>query len=283
MMNSKAIFRDLQQRITLAEPPSEIQSLVYIIMNKLLNVSRTDIVAEKQVPFTDSVQQKLNGIITRLNANEPIHYILEEAHFFGRAFHVNPSVLIPRPETELLVEEVVTAMNPYLAGTLVDIGTGSGCIAITLAKELPAKKIIALDVSSEAIKLASKNAHQLNAEVEFMNVNLLTEALPFRQVEALVSNPPYIAQAEKNDMKKNVLEYEPHLALFVPDNNALVFYQAIAEKGYPILTRTGKVFVEINERFGREVSKVFHQAGFKSIRVIKDFQNKDRIVIASKQ
>ena len=195
---------------------------------------------------------------------------------------MSPAVLIPRPETEILVEEALKEIEPFKPGTIVDIGTGSGCIAVTLAKELPDKKVIGIDVSDEALKIAKENALQLNTAADFQLVNVLQE-FSFRGLEMIVSNPPYIALTEKEAMKKNVLDFEPHLALFVADNEPLQFYKVIAQKGFSALLPNGKALVEINERFGNEVADVFHHAGFRNIRIIKDLQNKDRIVVAQKR
>jgi release factor glutamine methyltransferase len=282
MKNSKAILKDLRNQITLQESASEIESIAFHILEHILHISRADIVAEKTVELTDTIQSKLNHIIQRINNNEPLQYIFEETWFYGRAFFVNSSVLIPRPETELLVEEAVTVSNPYTPGTIIDIGTGSGCIAVTLAKELPAKKIIAVDVSPEALKVAQRNAHQLNAEVEFVQQNILDKKLLFKNVELIVSNPPYIASIEKHQMKQNVLDYEPHVALFVSDNDPLIFYKEIAKQAMVLLADNGNVVVEINERFGEEVCNVFKDAGFTTTEIIKDLQQKDRIVKAHK-
>ncbi len=283
MNNSKEIFRDLRQQITLNEDWDEIQSILYLILENVLGLSRSDIIAEKSISLTASHQKCLGEIIKRINACEPIQYILGFTYFYGRKFNVNSSVLIPRPETELLIEEVLKEVDPFAPGTVLDIGTGSGCIAITLAKELPARRVLALDVSEAALHTANENAKELNATVEFHLGNALTEKFPVYPVEILVSNPPYIASAEKKLMKENVLEYEPHLALFVEDNDPLVFYRMIAEKGFESLTTNGKVFVEINERFGEEVSELFLNAGFKQIQIIKDLQGKNRIVTALKK
>lgn len=282
MKNSKEIFRDLKQLVTLAEDPDEIQSILYMVLQHVLNLSRADIISEKPVPFSAGQKQKLEDIVGRINGNEPIQYILGETYFYGRRFKVNPSVLIPRQETELLIEEVLKEVGPFTPGTMLDVGTGSGCIAITLAKELPAKKITALDISESALQVARENAHNLNAAVEFHTLNVLKQSLPFQGLEMIVSNPPYVTISEKSAMKNNVVNFEPHLALFVPNQDALMFYSVIAEKGYPLLARHGKIVVEINERFGKETAKVFTSAGFKNVRIVKDIQQKDRIVVATK-
>ncbi len=283
MKNSKEIFRKLQQQITLKEDQDEIQSILYLIAENVLGLSRADIITEKSILITDIHQKKLSDIIKRVNVHEPIQYILGSTYFYGRKFKVTSSVLIPRPETELLIEEVLKEVDPFTPGSVLDIGTGSGCIAVTLAKELPAKRILAIDVSEDALRIGNENAQQLNASVEFYHTNALTEKFPIQQIEILVSNPPYVSLSEKKSMKENVLAYEPHLALFVPNNDPLVFYKMIAQKGYKILTGNGKVFVEINERFGEEVSAIFSDVGFKNIRIVKDLQGKNRIVTVSKE
>jgi release factor glutamine methyltransferase len=283
MKNSKEIFRDLQKQITLHEDTSEIKSILFLVLESVLGLSQSDIAADRPVLLSESHQKKINAVISRINAEEPVQYILGSTYFYGRKFNVNPAVLIPRSETEILIEEVLKEIDPFSPGTILDIGTGSGCIAITLAKELPAKRVLAIDVSEGALKTASDNAQQLGASVEFLKVNVLTDNLPALQLDVLVSNPPYVTDSESHTMKKNVLDYEPHLALFVPDHDPFVFYSMIARKGYASLTETGKVFVEINERYGDEVSDIFKDAGFNTIRMVKDLQGKNRIVSASKK
>lgn len=283
MKNSKEIFRDLQKQITLHEDTSEIKSILFLVLESVLGLSQSDIASDRPVLVSESHQKKINEVISRINAEEPVQYILGSTYFYGRKFNVNPAVLIPRSETEILIEEVLKEIDPFSPGIILDIGTGSGCIGITLAKELPAKRVLAIDVSEGALKTASENAQQLGASVEFLKVNVLTDNLPALPLEVLVSNPPYVTDSESHTMKKNVLDYEPHLALFVPDHDPFVFYSMIARKGYASLTETGKVFVEINERYGDEVSDIFKDAGFNTIRMVKDLQGKNRIVSASKK
>jgi release factor glutamine methyltransferase len=282
MKNSKEIFRNLLQQITLNEDQEEIKSILYLVVEYVLGLSRADIISEKSIHLSEQQSTGLTDIIRRINQHEPIQYIIGEAHFFGRNFRVTPAVLIPRPETELLIEEVLNETSSTSPGSILDIGTGSGCIAITLAKELPLKKIQAIDISKEALSVAQQNAIQLNAEVSFHRVDALHDVLPFKNLEMIVSNPPYVAAAEKTTMRDNVVNFEPHLALFVPDRDPLVFYAVIAQKGFSILGEHGKVIVEINERFGKETADVFRLNGFKNVRIVKDLQQKDRIVIAIK-
>ena len=275
-MNSKDLFRDLRKRITLLQEVSETDSMLYLILESI-GITHSDVIAQKAVSLTLGETSALNTIIDRINKNEPVQYILGKAHFFGQEFEVNPAVLIPRPETEFLVEEVLKSTS-NIPGKILDIGTGSGCIAITLAKNLPQKTVIAFDISDEALQVASKNAKQLGANVTFQHVDILKSEIDFQELEFIVSNPPYVAVSEKHAMNRNVLDHEPHLALFVPENDPLIFYNAIAQKGLSALKSGGRIVVEINERFGKEVWDIFIQAGFTNATVIKDLQNKYRIV-----
>lgn len=280
MMNSKDLFRDLRKQVRLSQDAAETDSMLYLILERM-NITRSDILAQKAVSLTAAETSILADILSRVNKNEPVQYILGKAHFYGREFLVNPSVLIPRPETELLVEEVVkNASNT--PGKILDIGTGSGCIAITLAKELPEKTVMAFDISNEALKTASVNAVQLGANVNFQRLDILKDEIPNHDLELIVSNPPYVTVSEKEAMNRNVLDHEPHLALFVPDHDPLIFYTVIAKKGLSSLKSGGRIVVEINERFGKEVCEIFIEAGFTNAVVIKDLQAKDRIVSAVK-
>ena len=281
MMNSKDLFRDLRKRITLIQDLSETESMLYLILESVAGITRSDIIAQKAVSLTSAETSKLDAMLDRVNKNEPVQYILGVAHFFGQEFSVNPSVLIPRPETELLVEEVLKRASTA-SGKILDIGTGSGCIAITLAKKLPQKSVIAFDIRDDALRTASENAKQLGAIVNFQRVDILKDEILHQELEFIVSNPPYIAVSEKGAMNSNVLDHEPHLALFVPDNDALIFYKAIAKKGFQVLKPEGRILVEINERFGKETADVFRMEGFTQIEIVKDLQGKDRIVAAVK-
>jgi release factor glutamine methyltransferase len=203
---------------------------------------------------------------------------LGEAHFFGRSFRVNPNVLIPRPETE----ELILTTKKYLANKqnpkILDIGTGSGCIPVTLALEIKNSEIFATDISEAALKTASENASLLRANVNFIRHDILREKLPFTELDLIVSNPPYITEREKAGMEKNVLDHEPGIALFVPDENPLLFYNAIASKAFAALATGGLLLTEINELFGNETAKVFFENGFDQIEILKDINGKNRIV-----
>ena len=220
-------------------------------------------------------------ILDQLKTSKPIQYILGETEFYGRTFRVNPAVLIPRPESEELVKwvvETVSTKNP----SILDIGTGSGCIAISLKIEIPEAEVVAIDISVDALALAQQNATILQAPVTFIEKDVLhmhpTDLTT--TFDVLVSNPPYIALAEKELMKANVLANEPHVALFVPDTNPLIFYDRIAALAQEKLKHGGFLFFEINERFGTEVLAMLVKKGFKHLELRKDLSGKDRMVKA---
>ncbi len=281
MTNSKELFNDLVSRISLNEEKSEIESIVYLLLEKNLRLTKAEILAGKEIAAVDTAV--FDASIARINDHTPIQYILGEAEFYGRTFKVNPSVLIPRPETELLVYEIINEFlkpgsKPF---RILDIGTGSGCVAITLALEIPRAIVHATDISKEAIINAMQNAESIHASVRFHEHDILSEEISFGQFDLIVSNPPYISKEEKAAMKPNVLMFEPHLALFAPSEDPLTFYKAIAAKSKSVLTAGGCVWVEINEHFGNEVADIFIKEGYHSIRIIKDLDNKHRIVTAT--
>jgi release factor glutamine methyltransferase len=283
MKNSKSLFQEVVKRVSIDESQEEIHSLVYMVMEHLFSVSKTDIISEKEVEILESDENLITEIVHRLNTHEPIQYILEVAQFYNRRLKVTHAVLIPRPETEALIPAIIQFFaddNKPLH--ILDIGTGSGCIAVTLALELPRSEVSATDVSEMALNVARQNADLLKTKVNFARHDILTEEIPFTELDAIVSNPPYIARSEKKKMDKNVLEHEPHLALFVSDENPLIFYNAIAARALTALKKGGLLIVEINERFGKEVAEIFLKNGFTSVKVLKDISGKDRIVQALK-
>lgn len=275
MANSKAVFNNLISQLNGLDP-GEAHAIGLLLMEKLCGVSRTSILAEKEIEFFD-----FSPLVARLNAHEPIQYILGEAEFFGRKFNVNQHTLIPRPETELLIQEVLKSKNQQQA--ILDVGTGSGCIAITLAKEIPNATIAAVDISTGALETAAANAKQHNASVTFIHGDFLNDAFALEPLDWIVSNPPYVCASEKKTMELNVLNFEPHSALFVPDNDPLLFYKAITSKSEQLLKPSGKIVVEINARFGNEVKQLFDEKGFLNTKIIKDLDGKDRIVFAEKR
>ncbi|HMJ69808.1 MAG TPA: peptide chain release factor N(5)-glutamine methyltransferase [Cyclobacteriaceae bacterium] len=274
--NSKDLFRRMVSDITIAESGGEIESIAYLVMHSLFGVRREQIMAGKEIAYDE---KGLEEIITRINSNEPVQYILQEAEFYGRLFFVDRNVLIPRPETELLVREVLDHARGRKSLKVLDVGVGSGCIAVTLACELPDAIVTATDISNGAIEVAHRNSLTFNTYIDFFVNDILNDDLPVTEADIIVSNPPYVALAESSMMSPNVLEHEPHLALFVPDNDRLVFYKAIAKQAAKILNRPGVVFVEINERYGEDVKAIFIENGFEA-GIIRDIDRKDRIVKA---
>ena len=253
MTNSKKLFDELTNSVRLDESRDEIHSIIYLLLKDKFGLSKTDIMTGREI---EPVRlDSLTEILDRINRKEPIQYILGNAGFYERQFVVNSSVLIPRPETELLVRSIIN--DRVSAPTILDIGTGTGCIAITLALEIPSSQVYAIDISDDALTVAKQNAQNLKAKVHFSKSDILKDELKNHRFDVIVSNPPYITQAEKSAMKSNVVDFEPHLALFVTDEDPLIFYRAIAKKGRSLLKPGGKVFVEINERFGKNVSDLF--------------------------
>ena len=252
-----------------------------LICCDMLGLDALDIYMGKDIILSECKQRELENIIFRLQKNEPIQYIRGFAEFDGRRFKVAPGVLIPRPETVELVELV--ARENTDACRLLDIGTGSGCIAISLDKRLPDAKVEAWDISEEALAIAYTNNKELEAEVMFLQRDVLSddwEKTP--SFDVIVSNPPYVTEAEKNGMDANVLDWEPELALFVPDDDPLRFYRRIADLGRELLLPGGRLYFEINQAYGLETAHMLEMNQYRDVRVIKDIFGKDRIVTANR-
>ncbi len=281
-MNSKNLFTNLVLKITLPESVDEINQLAFMAMNHVFGLSPAEILIGRTVEWTPEIQDRMNTILHRMNHHEPIQYILGEAYFYGRKFLVNSNVLIPRPETEELIYRCILESNAVGKNVkILDIGTGSGCIAITLKLEIPAAQVFATDISSGAIGVAQQNADQLAAPVTFFHHDILNNDLLLHDLDMIVSNPPYIAQREKSTLDQNVVNHEPHLALFVESDDPLVFYKAIAKKAQKALRPGGMVLVEINERFGEATAEVFLTHAYHPVLILQDIQGKDRIISAT--
>ena len=234
---------------------------------------------DTSVSFVDL--QKLLSILNDLRIGKPIQHILGVAHFYGSVFEVNENVLIPRPETEELVDWIIHDHTPIRMKNLkvLDIGTGSGCIPISLKNYLPDYDVVGLDISPEALSVAERNAELIGVDVVFIEANILNYQTDVK-FDVIVSNPPYIRELEKQQMHDNVLAHEPHLALFVKDDDALIFYQAIADFALTNLNLTGHLYFEINEYLGEEMIEMLVNKGFKNIALRKDMQGKDRMIMA---
>lgn len=277
MANSKTVFKDITNRIHLPESKDEIESIVYRLMENQFGLSRSLILMEKQIEVN---WQTVELLIDRINRHEPIQYILNEEYFFGRKFYVDSSALIPRPETEELIQYVLSFGSQNDNSKIIDIGTGSGCIALTLAREIKSAEVKATDISDHALSVAKRNNQLLSANVDFIKHDILKEQLPYNELDWIVSNPPYISIAEKKKMSTNVLSFEPHLALFA-DPDPLVFYKAIGSQAKNKLKPNGKVLVEINETLGPDTAAIFQQ-DFSEVKILKDINGKDRFVFAQK-
>jgi release factor glutamine methyltransferase len=266
----------------------ESRNIIELVIEHITNMSRAEQVKNK-VPYLTCTQlEDLDAITERLKKNEPVQYVLGEAWFAGMKFKVNKNVLIPRPETEELVDWIVKTINAQYSifnvqCSIMDIGTGSGCIPITLKKKLREATVSAIDVCSEALFTATENAIELNSDVDFLLLDFLDEEKwkELGQYDIIVSNPPYVKQSEINTMYERVKGFEPHLALFVPDEDALIFYKKLAGFSSKHLNPDGSLFVEINEALGEMVVKLLKSAGFVNIELKKDMQGKDRMVKAS--
>lgn len=269
--------------------PDELKNIIDLVLEHITGLPRIEQVKEK-VPYLTCTQlEGLDAITERLKKNEPVQYVLGEAWFAGMKFKVNKNVLIPRPETEEMVDWAVKeSQNSSRPGQdktqkILDVGTGSGCIPITLKKKLPDADVSAIDVCSEALFTATENAIELNAEVNFILLDFLDEEKwkELGNFDIIVSNPPYIPQREKNSIPERVTSFEPHLALFVPDNDPLLFYKKLSRFGSQHLYPGGTLFAEINETMGKEVTSLFQSAGFSNVVLKKDMQGKDRMLKAS--
>lgn len=255
----------------------EIVNMFYLLTEKHLKMNRLDVAMHPNTQVSLANLIHFENAFWRLKNAEPIQYIIGETEFFGINFKVNQHVLIPRPETEGLVRWVLEEQMPK---SVIDLCTGSGCIAISLKSAWQDTQVSALDVSEEALNIARENAQQHHTEIRFVTQDLLkTDALPARY-EVIVSNPPYVRHLEKQAMRKNVLDHEPHLALFVEDTSPLVFYKHIAKLAKRHLTPNGKVYLEINEYLGKETKEIFDDLGFFEVMLKKDIFGKDRMLRA---
>ena len=288
LKNYKTNF--LQELSSLYEE-QEIDSFFYIILEKLHGLKRIDLALNPQTVMDGANLKQWKNIVSELKKQRPVQYILGETTFYGLSFLVNENTLIPRPETEELVELIIESTNYELRNTklkVLDIGTGSGCIAISLAKHLPTSEVYAIDVSEEALATAKKNAELNKVAIDFISTNILdvvnlsAVAGLDKQFDIIVSNPPYVRNLEKDEIKPNVLEYEPHLALFVDDIDPLLFYRKIAELAKKNLNENGKLYFEINQYLGKETIKLLEDFGFRNVELKKDIYGNDRMISCEK-
>lgn len=279
MMNKIVAY--IRSRLQPYYTAEEVSALSRIVCCDLLGQAPTDYYLGKDIVLSSKKEQELEDILQRLSRFEPLQYIEGRTLFLGRELLVAPGVLIPRPETEELVELMLKEIPAD--ARILDVGTGSGCIAISLAKELPDALVTAWDVSSEALSVARANARKLQSNVRFVECDVLAcQVDEVGLYDVIVSNPPYVTEAEKADMEPNVLQWEPSLALFVPDDDPLRFYRRIAVLGRDMLADGGRLYFEINRAYGREMVEMLRTMGYVGVRVEKDLSQNDRFVIAEK-
>lgn len=258
----------------------EVESFFNIALEELKGWKRVDLALNPEVELSADEIEKWNNVLRQLEQQRPIQYIFGHTHFYGLKFNVNENTLIPRPETEELVEWIITENKNTGKIKILDIGTGSGCIAISLAKNLPNAQVFAIDVSADALAVARTNAEINKVDITFMQQDILAaESLP-QQFDIIVSNPPYVRNLEKVEIKQNVLDYEPHLALFVDDNDALIFYRKIALLAKENSPQNGRLYFEINQYLGEETTTMLENYQFKNIVLKKDIYGNDRMIAA---
>ena len=280
-MKIKAYRNQFIQELRPIYDEGEAESFFYLILENKHQLKRIDLALNPDLEFSESEVQIWDAILEQLKVEIPIQYILGEAHFYGLDFEVNSNVLIPRPETEELVDWIISNNRIIEQSNnlkILDIGTGSGCIAISLAKNIPNAQVFAIDVSEGALATARNNAERNGVEVTFLQKNILGTDNLERQFDIIVSNPPYVRNLEKEEIKKNVLDHEPHLALFVDDHDALLFYRKIAQLAKKNLSENGKLYFEINQYLGKQMVDLLEKLNFKNVELRKDIYGNDRMM-----
>jgi release factor glutamine methyltransferase len=259
----------------------EAESFFYLILEEKHQLKRIDLALDTELIFSEEELALWNSILEQLKRDIPIQYLLGSTSFYGLDFEVNENVLIPRPETEELVEWIIQRMKSEVGNRklkVLDIGTGSGCIAISLAKNIPNAKVYAIDISEKALATAKKNAVINQVDVIFIKQDILETADLNQQFDVIVSNPPYVRNLEKQEIKKNVLDNEPHLALFVEDDDALIFYKKISALAKKNLLHNGQLYFEINQYLGKDMVALLEELNFKSIELRKDIYGNERMI-----
>ena len=278
MMILKQAIEQLKDGLAGVAEPREVQAMIRIICEDIFNYDQVDVALRQESELPEFAPQRITDIIARLRRHEPLQYIVGSARFHGHKFRVTPATLIPRPETEQLVDLIVDE-NPEADLRVLDMGTGSGCIAISLARALKFAQVDALDISRDALEVARANAASLKVRVRFFESDMLAPQPPARY-DIIVSNPPYVCWSERDAMDRNVKDYEPGQALFVPDSDPLMYYKAIAPYAAQSLERGGHLYLEINQRFGNEVKQLLESAGMDGVRIIEDSYGKVRFAAA---
>ena len=280
-MTIKDLYRNFLVQLQKIYSLGEATAITEWVFEKMASLKRSDILKNPEKKITPAADKLIQETLQQLLSHKPVQYVLGEAWFYRMKFKVNAHVLIPRPETEELVEQLIADRKSKLTDpAILDIGTGSGCIPIAIKKNLPASKLTAIDVSKDALALAKENAAMHNAHINFIETDFLDEstwpALPLFDI--IISNPPYIPLNEKEKLAKNVTEFEPHLALFVPDQSPLIFYQKIAGFARDHLLPNGKIYLETNEDHAKETAALFRDH-YQTVMIKKDMYGKERMII----
>ncbi len=276
MKSIKEIWEETAAKLTGIHEPREAKGVAKILLEDVFGVNQTDFLLNEQKQINEG---ELHEYVSRLLKYEPIQYVTGVAHFYGRKFKVEKGVLIPRPETEELVRLIID-QNELDKPKVLDVGIGSGCIAISLALEL-ATKVYGIDVSKKAIELSRINSDRSESDCEFSLFNILNSDSEIGSLDILVSNPPYVPERDKTEMHRNVVEYEPGVALFVPNDDPLIFYKRIAEFGKKALKSEGKLYFEIHEEYGDELKALIEKIGYSNVCIHQDMQGKDRMLSAT--
>lgn len=278
------MFRQIVDTLIPTVEEREARALAFVVLEDAFGLSRTDIYLGKDTAFSEDDTIRLEKILRRLEQGEPVQYAIGTAQFCDLTFRVTPDTLIPRPETEELVGWVASLLPSDAPCSVLDVGTGTGCIAISLAKQFPRAQVMAWDISEGALAVAQQNAQANGVTVDFRRTDVLEEvnesaaSVPSSDVLYIVSNPPYICERERAEMETHVLDYEPASALFVPDTDPLLFYRALARLGQQL--HAAAVLVEINQAYGQETVEMFQSSGYSNVELRRDIYGKDRMIKA---
>lgn len=275
-LNVHAIYKETVLKLTPLYGETEAQSISNVLLEDLLGIDRITRLTKPQALLPANQYALVTDAVTRLLRGEPIQHIIGYSYFLGRRYKVNRHTLVPRPETEELVQLIID-QNKISDPKILDIGTGTGCIAISLALGISGSRVTAVDVSEEALSVTKSNDTSLGSNVEMCPMDILTES-PVDHYDIIVSNPPYIPELDKSTMHTNVVDFEPKLALFVSDDDPLIFYQRIAQIGKKHIRSEGKLYFEIHEKYGTHVKDLMHDFGYQNISIVQDLNGKDRIV-----
>ncbi len=283
METVKDAYNQFKAQLAPLYSAQEADAMASLVLSDLTGYSKAKLKAFADDHISQEHQLQLHQILQELATGRPVQYVLGHAHFYGLDFKVTPATLIPRPETEELVHWVLETLSGVNQPTVLDIGTGSGCIPITIKHQMPDNKLFAIDISSDALDIAKDNARMNGVEISFIEADILNmqaEEIKKQNYQVIISNPPYVTETDKLQMHKNVTDFEPHTALFVPDVNPLLFYIAITDFAATHLTKGGFLFFEINESYGTETIEMMKQKGFVNAELRQDLMGRDRMIRA---